>query len=91
VLQVSVLLAHLADAGDRPADPEVADLLARLADAVDVLAERPGELAAALDAPGAEVRRLRNGADAEAARGACMIAVSDAVAELDGVSWSPGR
>ncbi len=92
VLQVSVLLANLTEqngAGqdDHPGDPELAGLLERLADAVDVLGERPGELAAALDAPGAEARRLREGAGDQAARGACVIAVSDAVAELEAVSY----
>ena len=97
VLQVSVLLANLteqngaemdSDGRDQHlGDPELADLLERLADAVDVLGERPGELAAALAAPGAEVRRLRDGAGDQAARRACVIAVSDAVAELEAVSY----
>jgi uncharacterized membrane protein YgaE (UPF0421/DUF939 family) len=102
VLQISVLLANLTEhngagmigaemngAGrdEHPGDPELAGLLGRLADAVDVLGERPGELAAALDAPGAEARRLREGAGDQAARGACVIAVSDAVAELEAVSY----
>jgi hypothetical protein len=86
VLQVSVLLANLAEQEDHPGDPELAVLLERLADAVDVLAEQPDELAAALDAPGAEARRLREGAGEQAARGACVIAVSDAVAELEAVT-----
>ena len=86
VLQVSVLLANLTEREDHPGDPELAVLLERLADAVDVLAERPDELAAALDAPGAEARRLREGAGEQAARGACVIAVSDAVAELEAVT-----
>jgi hypothetical protein len=86
VLQVSVLLSNLAEREDHPGDPELAVLLERLADAVDVLAERPDELAAALDAPGAEARRLREGAGEQAARGACVIAVSDAVAELEAVT-----
>jgi hypothetical protein len=90
VLQVSVLLANLAERDDRPGDPELAGLLERLAEAVDVLAERPGELAAAQDAPGAEVRRLRDHAGEQAARGACVLAVSDAVAGLQAVS-SSGR
>ncbi len=99
VLQISVLLANITerdatgddgtgqDGAGRPGDPELAGLLERLADAVDTLGERPGELAAALDAPGAEVRRLREGADHGIARGACVIAVSDAVVELEAVSW----
>jgi uncharacterized membrane protein YgaE (UPF0421/DUF939 family) len=87
VLQVSVLLAHVAERDDQPGDLDLAGLLERLADAVDVLGERPGELAAALDAPGAEARRLREGAGDQAARGACVIAVSDAVAELEAVSY----
>jgi uncharacterized membrane protein YgaE (UPF0421/DUF939 family) len=86
VLQVSVLLANLAEQEDHPGDPELAVLLERLADAVAILAERPDELAAALDAPGAEARRLRDGAGTQAARGACVIAVSDAVAELEAVT-----
>ena len=88
VLQVSVLLGNLAELEDHPGDPELAVPLERLAHAVAVLAERPGELAAALDAPGAEARRLRAGAGAgvQAARGACVIAVSDAVAELEAVT-----
>ncbi len=86
VLQVSVLLGTLSEREDRPGDPELAALLERLADAVDVLVERPAELAAALDAPASEARRLRDGAGEQAARGACVIAVSDAVAELEAVS-----
>jgi hypothetical protein len=87
VLQVSALLANVAGtSGAASGDPELAALLERLADAVEVLAERPEELAAALDIPGAEVRRLRDGAGDDAARGACVIAVSDAVAELEAVS-----
>jgi hypothetical protein len=90
VLQVSVLLADLAErgdhSGDHPGDPELAALLERLADAVEVLAERPAELAAALDAPAAEARRLRDDTGEQAARGACVIAVSDAIVELEGVT-----
>ena len=96
VLQVSVLLANLTEhngteqngAGrdEHPGDPELAGLLERLADAVDVLGEAgPGELAAALDAPGAEARRLREGAGDQAARGASYRR-SDAVAELEACS-----
>jgi hypothetical protein len=83
VLQVSVLLGNLAERADHDGDPELAVLLERLADAVDVLGERPDELAAALDAPAAEARRLRDGSGEQAARGACVIAVSDTVAELE--------
>lgn len=84
VLQVSVLLANVAEYdGSASGDPELANMLGRLADAVEMLAEDPGELAAALDTQDAEVRRLRDGAGEQAARGACLIAVSDAVSELD--------
>ncbi|WP_345609835.1 aromatic acid exporter family protein [Pseudonocardia adelaidensis] len=87
VLQVSVLLANVAAPDDSVSgDPELANLLERLADAVEVLAEDPNELAAALDVHGAEVRRLRDGAGEQAARGACVIAVSDAVSELEAVT-----
>ncbi|HLU60480.1 MAG TPA: hypothetical protein VKZ81_33895 [Pseudonocardia sp.] len=86
VLQVSVLLGNLAEHADHPGDPELAALLERLADAVEVIGERPDELAAALDAPGAEAQRLRDGAGAQAARQACVMAVSDAVAELEAVA-----
>jgi hypothetical protein len=88
VLQVSVLLANVAgQSGPAAGDPEMARLLERLADAVEMLAERPGELAEALDTHGAEVHRLRDGAGDEAVRGACVIAVSDAVSELEAVSY----
>jgi len=87
VLQVSVLLAHAAEPdGEASGDPELANLLERLADAVEVLADDPAELADALDGHGAEVRRMRDGADEQAVRGACVIAVSDAVSELEAVT-----
>ena len=97
VLQISVLLADLTERDGsgqdgmrqdgQPGDPELAGLLERLADVVDSLGERPGELAAALDAPGPEARRMRDRAGDGVARGACVIAVSDAVVELEAVSW----
>jgi hypothetical protein len=64
----------------------VAGLLERLADAVDMLAGDPDDLAAALDTHDAEVRMLRDGAGERVARGACVIALSDAAAELEAVS-----
>jgi hypothetical protein len=48
VLQVSVLLNHFAGPEGRPGDAGLANLLGRLADAVDVLAERPEDPAEAL-------------------------------------------
>lgn len=84
VLQVSVLLANVAaQDGSENGDAELATMLEQLADAVEVLAEDPSELAAALDTDGSDVRRLRDGAGEQVVRGACVIAVSDAVAELE--------
>jgi hypothetical protein len=87
VLQVSVLLANVAGQdASASGDPELANLLERLADAVEMLAGDPDELAAALDTHDAEVRRLRDGAGEQVARGACVIALSDAASELEAVS-----
>jgi hypothetical protein len=86
VLQAGVLLTDLADNGERPAAPALADAMDRLADGVEAMAERPDELSEALTGPAEQARRLR----AEAAtgpgavRGACLITVSDALAELTG-------
>jgi hypothetical protein len=84
VLQTSVQLTDLAEPGDQAADPALAEMLDRLADGVDALAERPDELAAALAGPVERVRRLRAdvATGSDAIRGACMITLSDALAEL---------
>ncbi|MHA6618035.1 hypothetical protein [Pseudonocardia sp. DLS-67] len=68
---MSVLLANVATG-----DAEPATMLEQPADAVEVLA-------AALGTDGSDVRRLRDGAGEQFVRGACVIAVSGAVAELE--------
>ena len=81
VLQVSVLLTHLADAEEQPGDRALADLLDRLADAVEVLAEHPEDPAGALTEPRDGPPVVPGG---DAVRGVCVLTVHDAIAELTG-------
>jgi plasmid stabilization system protein ParE len=81
-LQVSVLLIHLAGPDGHPGDDALADLIDRLADAVDVLAEHPDDPAAGLPDTGTDPATDPGG---EALRGVCVLTVSDALTEL-GVS-----
>ncbi|WP_300008627.1 FUSC family protein [Pseudonocardia sp.] len=85
VVQVSVLLGDLADLGDQPADPALAELLNRLAAAVDALYERAGDdLGDEVAGPAERVRELRDDAGTKPAdvRNTCLVTIDDALGDL---------
>lgn len=85
VVQIAVLLADLAEFDDQPPDPAMAELLGRLATAVEALGARAGhDLDEELDAPAAQLRDLRADAELDPAhvRGTCLVTVADAIGDL---------
>jgi hypothetical protein len=85
-VQIVVLLGDLADLGDQQPDRGLADLLDRLAAAVDVTAQRFGTRegpAEVIAGSAAEVRRHRDPAIEPAqVRATCVVTVADALADL---------
>lgn len=92
-VQVAVLLGDLTDLAEgagRPGqepDPVLADLLERLASAVDTLADRfeaREDLAEAIAGPAAAVRQLRADVRTEPihVRSTCLVTISDALGDL---------
>lgn len=83
--QIAVLLSDLSEFGDQAPDPALAELLGRLARAVEALGERAGhDLDDELDAPTAQVRDLRADADTGPThvRSACLVTIADAIGDL---------
>lgn len=96
-VQVAVLLGDLTDLAEtagsprQEPDPVLADLLERLAAAVDTLADRfeaREELAEAIAGPAAQVRELRADVRTEPThvRSTCLVTISDALGDLTRVS-----
>lgn len=91
VVHVAVLLHDLAEGADQPPDPGLAELLGRVASAVDVLCARAAagtDRGDGADAPDeaaelpAEGGRGDPGAEPAHARAACLITLSDALGDL---------